>query len=95
MVAVSGADRVGLTGLAEFLLGVLAHSFQQPVSHSGAGVFGDYQGFVHQAGSVGQVTGSFDLGAGADGLGGLQIKPVGKHRQPAEQDAFGFGEQRV
>jgi hypothetical protein len=38
---------------------------------------------------------AFDFATGANGLGGVEIKPAGKDREPAEQHLLGFGEQRM
>ena len=52
VVAVTRAHGVGLAGLAELFLRVLAHRLQQPVSRSARCVFGHDQGLVDQQGEL-------------------------------------------
>ena len=95
VVAVTGPHVVGFAGLAELFQRVLAHRLQQPVSRSATCAFGHHQRLVDQQGELVEHLVALDVAAAGDRLGGVEVEPAHEHRQPAEQDPFGLGQQRV
>ena len=95
VVGVAGLPPVGLAGLVEAFLAVLADRFQQPVAGLGSVFFGHYQRPRHQAGQQLEHRIWVDTLPAADRLGGLQGAAAGEHCQPGQQPLFGLGEQLV
>jgi hypothetical protein len=85
-------------------LGMIRHVYRRglvkvaqmrPVSRCTTGIFDDYQRLVHKQDQLIEHLIPLHLRAAGDGLGRVEVEPTHKHRQSAEQNAFGFGQQRM
>ena len=95
MIAVTCSHRLGLAGLAELLLRVLANRLELTVSRSSTGVFGDHQRLVDKQRELIEDLVALHVGITRDGLGCIEIEPTDEDGEPAEQDAFGLRQQRM
>ena len=80
VVAVAAPNVVGFAGFAELLQRVLAHGFQQPVSRSTIGVFGDDERLVDEQAELVEHLEPLDICGACDGLGGVEVEPAHEHR---------------
>src|SRR6185437_4045153 len=93
VAGVAGPPPLGLAGLVEAFLAVLADRLQQPVAALWAGLLGHYQRTRHQARQQLEYRAGIDTLTSAHRLDGLQGAAAREHSQSAQQSLLRLGEQ--
>jgi hypothetical protein len=84
---------VGLTGITQPAVGVLADGLQQQEPRRATAGVGNHQGLVYQPAHTGEHVVASDHPAGADRPRGVQVEPGREHREAAEQCPIRLAEQ--
>lgn len=95
VVAVARPHGVDLAGLVELFQGILPHGLQQPVTGSTRGFVGQHQRLLDEQREPVENLIARHITAANHRSRVVEEKTAYEHRQPAEQDPLGFGQECV